>query len=88
MFKVQIGTYLKSMLNDALFKEINAEEEMLNGTFRYYVGSETDKLAIDKLKIKMKKKGFKGAFVVAFYKGNKISTQEALDLQKKIKSHE
>ncbi len=88
VFKIQIGTYLKSMLNDALFKEINAEEEMLNGTFRYYVGSETDKLAIDKLKIKMKKKGFKGAFVVAFFKGNRISTKEALNLQSKNNSHE
>ena len=48
MFRVQIGAYLKSMLNDALFKEINAEEEMLNGIFRYYVGNETNKLAIDK----------------------------------------
>ena len=88
MFKVQIGTYLKSMLNDALFKEINAEEERLYGTFKYYVGNETDKLAIDNLKIKMKEKGFKGAFVVAFFKGSRISTKEALSLQSKNNSHE
>jgi len=88
VFKVQIATYLKSMLNDALFKEINAEEERLDGTFKYYVGNETDKLAIDKLKIKIKEKGFKGAFVVAFFKGKRISTQEALRLQSKNNSHE
>ena len=88
VFKLQIGTYLKSMLNDALFKEINAEEETLNGKFMYYVGNETDKLAIDNLKIKMKEKGFKGAFVVAFLKGNRISTKEALSLQSKNNSHE
>jgi len=88
VFKVQIGTYLKSMLNDALFKEINAEEEMLNGIFKYYVGNETDKLLIDNLKIKMKEKGFKGAFVVAFFKGDRISTKEALSLQSKNNSHE
>jgi len=88
VFKLQIGTYLKSMLNETLFKEINAEEEMLNGTFKYYVGNETDKLAIDKLKIKMKEKGFKGAFVIAFFKGNRISTKEALGLQSKNNSHE
>ena len=88
VFKLQIGTYLKSMLNDALFKEINAEEEMLNGTFKYYVGNETDKLAIDKLKLKMKEKGFKGTFVVAFFKGERISTKEALSLQSKNNSHE
>jgi len=88
IFKVQIGTYLKSMLNDDLFKEINAEEQALNGTFKYYVGSEIDKVVIDNLKLKMKEKGFKGAFVVAFFKGKRISTKEALSLQSKNKSHE
>ena len=76
------------MLNETLFKEINVEEEMLNGTFKYYVGNETDKLAIDKLKIKMKEKGFKGAFVIAFFKGYQISTKEALSLQSKNNSYE
>ena len=88
VFKVQIGTYLKSMLNDALFKEINAEQQFINGTFKYYVGNETDKSLLDKLKNQLKEKGFKGAFVVAFYKGERISTKEALDLQTKINNHE
>lgn len=88
VFKVQIGTYLKSMLNDALFKEINAEQQFINGTFKYYVGNETDKSSVDKLKNQLKEKGFKGAFVVAFYKGERISTKEALDLQTKINNHE
>ena len=88
IFKVQIGTYLKSMLNDALFKEINAEQQVINGTFKYYVGNETDKSSVDKLKNQLKEKGFKGAFVLAFYKGERISTKEALDLQTKINNHE
>ena len=88
VFKVQVGTYLKSMLNVALFKEINAEQQVINGTFKYYVGSETDKSSVDKLKNQLKEKGFKGAFVVAFYKGERISTKEALDLQTKINNHE
>ena len=88
VFKVQVGTYLKSMLNDALFKEINAEQQVINGTFKYYVGNETDKSSSDKLKNQLKEKGFKGAFVVAFYKGERISTKEALDLQTKINNHE
>ena len=88
VFKVQIGTYLKSMLNDALFKEINAEQQVINGTFKYYVGNETDKSSVDNLKNQLKEKGFKGAFVVAFYKGERISTKEALDLQTKINNHE
>ena len=88
VFKVQVGTYLKSMLNVALFKEINAEQQVINGTFKYYVGNETDKLSVDKLKNQLKEKGFKGAFVVAFYKGERISTKEALDLRTKINNHE
>ena len=88
VFKVQVGTYLKSMLNDALFKEINAEQQFINGTFKYYVGNETDKSSVDKLKNQLKEKGFKGAFVLAFYKGERISTKEALDLQTKINNHE
>ena len=88
VFKVQVGTYLKSMLNDALFKEINAEQQVINGTFKYYAGNETDKSSVDKLKNQLKEKGFKGAFVVAFYKGERISTKEALDLQTKINNHE
>jgi len=88
VFKVQIGTYLKSMLNDALFKEINAEQQVINGTFKYYVGNETNKSLLDKLKNQLKEKGFKGAFVVAFYKGERISTKEALVLQTKINNHE
>jgi len=88
VFKVQIGTYLKSMLNDTLFKEINAEQQEVNGIYKYYVGNETDKSSLDKLKNQLKEKGFKGAFVVAFYKGERISTKEALDLQTKINNHE
>ena len=88
VFKVQIGTYLNSMLDSVLFREIKAEQQVLNGTFKYYVGQETNKLSADKLKNGLKEKGFKGAFVVAFYKGERISTKEALDLQTKINNHE
>ena len=88
IFKVQIGTYLKSMLNNNMFKEIDAEQQVVNGTFKYYVGKEIDKLSADKLKISLKDKGFKGAFVVAFYNGERISTKEALVLQTKINNYE
>ena len=56
----------------------------------YYFDDEEwfDKEAVDKIKLQMIEKGFKGAFVVAFYKGRKISTKKALDLQLKNKSHE
>ena len=84
-FKVQIGTYLKSMLDDISFQEINAEELFLNGTFKYYVGNFSDKNKADIFKKEMRNSGFKGAFVVAFHQDKRISIKEALDLQTKNK---
>jgi len=84
-YKVQIGTYLKSMLSDKSFMNLNAYEEIINGTYKYYVGNAYNKVSADNLKIKMREKGFKGAFVVAFYQDKRISMQEALDLQTKNK---
>ena len=84
-YKVQIGTYLKSMLSDKSFMNLNAYEEIINGTYKYYVGIAYNKVNADIVKIKMREKGFKGAFVVAFYKDKRISMQEALDLQTKNK---
>jgi N-acetylmuramoyl-L-alanine amidase len=88
VFKVQIGTYLKSMKNDHFFIEIEAKEMDLNGTFKYYVGAENKKSDADKIKIKMLDLGFNGAFVAAFYEDTRISMKEALDLQAKIKNNE
>jgi hypothetical protein len=64
---------------------LNVYENIINGTYKYYVGNEYDKVSADNVKVKMREKGFKGAFVVAFYKDKRISLQEALDLQTKNK---
>ena len=88
VFKVQIGTYLKSMNRDKLFIKIKAQEHLLNGTFKYYVGSEHNKNNAENIKNQMLQLGFKGAFVVAFYKEERITIQEALNLQKKILKNE
>ena len=85
VYKVQIGTYLKTMLSDKSFMNLNAYEETINGTYKYYVGNAYNKVNADNLKVKMREKGFKGAFVVAFYQDKRISMQEALDLQTKNK---
>ena len=85
VFKVQIGTYLKSMLSDKSFMNLNSYEEIINETYKYYVGNVYNKVSADNLKVKMREKGFKGAFVVAFYQDKRISMQEALDLQTKNK---
>ena len=88
VFKVQIGTYLRSMKNDKSFIAIKAKEVEINGTFKYYVGNENEKANADKIKNKMLDLGFNGAFIVAFYKDIRISMQEALDLQMKINNYE
>ncbi len=88
VFKIQLGTYLSSMLNNRMFIDINAQEYKINDTFKYYVGLETDKRKADILKNKMIANGFRGAFVVPFYKERRISMKEALDLQTKINNNE
>ena len=88
VFKVQIGTYLESMKDHKLFVQIKAEEYLINNTFKYYIGNEVQKSNADKLRNKMLGLGFKGAFVVAFYKDAMISIKEALALQSKMKKNE
>ena len=88
LFKVQIGTFLKSMLSHKQFIELDAEEIKVNGTYKYYVSSGKDKQKAEKLKIYLQDIGFKGAFLVAFLDGKQISTKEALNLQYKTKKDE
>ena len=88
VFKVQIGTYLKSMKDEKFFIDIQAKELKINQTFKYYVGSESERRNADKIKSKMLALGFNGAFVVAFYQDTRISMQEALDLQAKTNNDE
>ena len=83
VYKVQIGTYLKSMLNISQFQEINAIEEKINGTFKYYINAGSVKEEADILKNNLVDLGFKGAFIIALYNGKRISTKEALNLQNK-----
>ena len=84
LYKVQIGTYLKSMLNDQNFIDLKAEEHKINGTYRYYISSDNNKSNADTLKDRLRELGFNGAFIVAFLDGKQISTKEALTLQNKL----
>jgi len=88
IFKVQIGTYLKSMLDQKEFVNLNAEEVTINGTYKYFIISGNDKNEADKLKNSLRENGFNGAFVVAFLDGKRISTKEALNLQNKLNGNE
>jgi len=87
-FKVQIGTYLKSMKNESVFVSVDAEERLVNGVFKYYVGDNAIKKDADKIRKNMLGLGFQGAFIVAFYKDERISMKEALDLQKIIRNND
>ena len=84
IYKVQIGTYLKSMLNSRTFNSIkDLEEVFVNGSYKYYIRCGVDKKFADDMRKIMIDNGFSGSFVTAFYKGKQISTKEALNLQKK-----
>ena len=84
VYKVQIGTYLKSMLNSRTFNNIkDLEEVFVNGSYKYYIRCGVDKKFADDMRKNMIDNGFLGSFVTAFYKGKQISTKEALNLQKK-----
>ena len=88
LYKIQIGTFLRSMLNNKQFIDLNVEEEKINGTFKYFVDAGNSKIEADRLKINLRNLGFKGAFIVAFLDGKQISTKEALNLQNKLKENE
>lgn len=84
VYKVQIGTYLKSMLNSRTFNNIKELEEVfVNGSYKYYIRCGVDKKFAEYMRKIMIDNGFSGSFVTAFYKGKQISTKEALNLQKK-----
>ena len=88
LYKIQIGTFLRSMLNNNQFIDLNVEEEKINGTFKYFVDAGNSKKEADLLKTNLRNLGFKGAFIVAFLDGKQISTKEALNLQNKLKENE
>ena len=62
---------------------LQIKEQKINNTYKYFTGNTRIKKIADEKKNEFQKKGFKGAFVVAFFEGNQISIKEALNLQTK-----
>ncbi len=52
------------------------------GLTRYTVGSTSDFKAISATRDKMKAEGFTDCFIIAFFKGEQISVNEAIELSK------
>lgn len=85
-FKVQLGALRKAGNNDfeERIKELSDVEKQGTGSgmLRYTSGSFTDYTKADKHREALVEKGFSEAFVIAIFKGEIISIQEALELLK------
>ena len=87
IFKVQLGSLKKpsqEKISDDLFKEIqNLEKQTtVSGSIRYIVGSFESFASAESFRKELEEKGFLDAFIIATFKNEIISIQEANDLMK------
>ena len=83
LFRVQILSLNTKISEDSprLKGEASTYEYQQGGLFKYCTkGFDNDIKAAVRYKVKMREKGFKGAFVVAFLNGERISIEKALKL--------
>ncbi|MGZ3901407.1 MAG: SPOR domain-containing protein, partial [Bacteroidia bacterium] len=86
-FKVQLGGLKKQFqekIMDERVKDINDIEKQAtsSGMIRYTTGKFSDMAAAEKYRKELEDKGFTDAFIIATFKGDIISIQEALELKK------
>ena len=83
IFKVQLATSSQKLkLLPQNFKGIeNVEIYKVGELYRYVVGKETNINRANNLQLQVRDKGYKDAFIIAFYKGKRIPISEALKLQ-------
>jgi N-acetylmuramoyl-L-alanine amidase len=77
--EVQIAASNRKIpLNSRDFSKLDGIKEFIeNGMYKYSVGQFEKIYLAEKNRKELRTKGFKGAFLIAFYKGKKISMKEA-----------
>ena len=82
IFKVQIiSSSTRLAINSPRFKRLkNVWEYKDSGLYKYTVGNQTDLKSASALQSEFRRKGFNGAFAVAFKNGKRIPVREALRL--------
>lgn len=87
VYKLQIFTTSQSITDpdDSRFKGLKCDYYEENGTYKYTYGENTNLGIIQKTKAEISGK-FPQAFIVAFYKGKKITLQEAKTINSTVKS--
>ncbi len=81
VYSVQVGVYKRPITSAQLFNISPLYDEiMTNGYYRYYSGTYNDLQSATNAKNAIVVKGVKDAFVVALYKGKKITIPEAENL--------
>ncbi len=85
LWSVQFFTSPKPVSdNHKIYKEFDDVKEFFeNGTYKYSVGLIPEKAEAIKLQGKLREKGYKDAFVIAFLKDKKISIKQANELMHK-----
>jgi hypothetical protein len=85
-FKVQVGVFKNEPPADKQeqFNKVKglSKEQTSTGLTRYVVGSFNDYKSAEALKTELIKNGLSDAFVIAFFNGQYISIQEAIELSK------
>jgi len=88
VIRVQIGLYRGSLpagigLLMSQLKEKISKEPTPQGIIRYMAGGFGDPMAATAYKQVLREKGFKGAFLVAYYNGSRIDIKKAIEMAKK-----